>query len=378
MLQISQLSFWERKSFFESLDYAVIGAGIVGYTTAINLKREFPKAKVLILEKGYLPSGASSKNAGFACFGSPTEIYDDLQKSSEDQVWETISMRYHGLQELFSTLKNRDIGYQKNGSWELIEDSNSGIEVDRHFLDYLNQKCASFFKLNRIYSEDKNSYKTFGFRGVKTSYFNAEEGQLDTGKLIQQLHEVATSIGILSLFGIELNQFEEESGGVILNTNIGFFSSAKLLICTNGFASRFLPNELKPARAQVLVTNEIENLTFKGTFHLDRGFYYFRNIGNRILLGGGRNLDFEGETTTELESTDKIQSSLKKKLHEVILPNNEFTIDYQWAGIMGVGESKSPIIRKYGNHVAFGVRMGGMGVAIGSLVGKKLSEIITK
>ena len=69
---------------------------------------------------------------------------------------------------------------------------------------------------------------------------------------------------------------------------------------------------------------------------------------------------------------------MKKKLHEVILPNNEFTIDYQWAGIMGVGESKSPIIRKYGKHVAFGVRMGGMGVAIGSLVGKKLSEIITK
>lgn len=376
MLQISQLSFWERKSFFESIDYTIIGAGIVGYSTAINLKREFPKAKILILEKGYLPSGASSKNAGFACFGSPTEICDDLQKYSEDQVWETISMRYQGLQELFSTLKNRDIGYQKNGSWELIEDSNSEIEIDRHFLDYLNHKCERFFKKDRIYSEDTESFNTFGFRGIKTSYFNAEEGQLDTGKLIQQLHEVATSSGITSLFGIELVHFEEESDKVLLNTNIGDIYSSKLLICTNGFASKFLPKEVKPARAQVLVTNEIENLSFKGTFHLDRGYYYFRNIGNRILLGGGRNLDFEGETTTELELTDKIQSSLRKKLHEVILPNIEFSIDYQWAGIMGVGESKSPIIRKYGNHVAFGVRMGGMGVAIGSLVGKQLSKLI--
>ena len=61
-------------------------------------------------------------------------------------------------------------------------------------------------------------------------------------------------------------------------------------------------NQVKPARAQVLITKPIENLDIKGTFHLDKGYYYFRNIENRILFGGGRNLDFEGETTTEFNS----------------------------------------------------------------------------
>jgi hypothetical protein len=41
---------------------------------------------------------------------------------------------------------------------------------------------------------------------------------------------------------------------------------------------------------------------------------------------------------------------------------------------MGVGDTKKPIIRKQSNNVAFGVRMGGMGVAIGSIVGKELSR----
>ena len=56
---------------------------------------------------------------------------------------------------------------------------------------------------------------------------------------------------------------------------------------------------MQPARAQVLITKPIKNLQIKGTFHLDKGYYYFRNIDNRILFGGGRNLDFKTEETSE-------------------------------------------------------------------------------
>jgi hypothetical protein len=37
---------------------------------------------------------------------------------------------------------------------------------------------------------------------------------------------------------------------------------------------------VKPARAQVLITEPIDNLDVRGTFHLDCGYYYFRNIGS--------------------------------------------------------------------------------------------------
>ena len=130
MLQLNQLSFLERKAFFDGIDFTIIGAGIVGFTTAIQLKDKYPNSRVLILEKGYLPSGASSKNAGFTCFGSSTEIFDDLQKSSEENVWQTVKMRYDVLTELFRIVWGRDIGYEKNGSWDLI------LEKDTHQLIY--------------------------------------------------------------------------------------------------------------------------------------------------------------------------------------------------------------------------------------------------
>jgi hypothetical protein len=52
---------------------------------------------------------------------------------------------------------------------------------------------------------------------------------------------------------------------------------------------------------------------------LDRGYYYFRNIGDRILLGGGRNLDFDVENTTEFAQTEIVQNKLEELLKEVIL-----------------------------------------------------------
>jgi glycine/D-amino acid oxidase-like deaminating enzyme len=375
MLQINHLSFWERQLYFEGIDFVIIGVGIVGYTTAIQLKRKYPSAKILILERGYIPSGASSKNAGFACFGSPTEIYDDLNHTSEEEVWNTIAMRFEGLQELKELVKDYDIDYQKNGSWDLIHSEFPKTEISHSFIEYLNEKCSKYFGVNSIYSEDKNVSQSFGFHNISTSYFNKEEGQLDTGKLITALHQIATSKGILSLFGIEVIDFEDSQNNVLIHSNIGEVKSTNLIICTNGFAGRFLGAEVKPARAQVLVTSEIPDLVIKGTFHLDRGYYYFRNIGNRILLGGARNLDFEGETTTELSITPKIQNALDNLLKSTIIPQYKYTIDYSWAGIMGVGDTKTPIIRKQSDNIAFGVRMGGMGVAIGSLVGKELTKL---
>jgi glycine/D-amino acid oxidase-like deaminating enzyme len=149
-----------------------------------------------------------------------------------------------------------------------------------------------------------------------------------------------------------------------------------LLFATNGFASQLTNNAVKPARAQVLITEPIPNLDIRGTFHLDKGYYYFRNFEDRILLGGGRNLDFEGETTTVLSQTEIIQNRLETLLKEVILPGKDFTIAHRWSGIMGVGSHKKPIVSQLSENVYCGVRLGGMGVAIGSLVGKELAELV--
>ena len=63
-------------------------------------------------------------------------------------------------------------------------------------------------------------------------------------------------------------------------------------------------------------------------------------------------------------------------LKEVILPQYDFEIAHRWSGIMGMGNSKKPIVSQLSNHVYCGVRLGGMGVAIGSLIGTELADLV--
>jgi glycine/D-amino acid oxidase-like deaminating enzyme len=180
----------------------------------------------------------------------------------------------------------------------------------------------------------------------------------------------------LILYQQNVTDFHDTDNGVQLHTNDFTFTTKKVLFATNGFAENLTQGVVRPARAQVLITEPIQNLDIKGTFHIEGGYYYFRNIGERILLGGGRNLDFEGETTSEFGLTDKIQHRLEQLLSEVILPNRDYKIEHRWSGIMGLGSHKKPIVEQLSQNVYCGVRLGGMGVAIGSLVGQELADLI--
>ncbi len=92
------------------------------------------------------------------------------------------------------------------------------------------------------------------------------------------------------------------------------------------------------------------------------------------MFGGGRNLDFAGENTSKFGLSDLIQNQLDKLLSENIIPHQQVEIDLRWSGIMGIGSEKKPIIQFISNNVVCAVRMGGMGVAIGSLVGEMASS----
>jgi len=365
-------SYWELKEWFSNIDFTIVGSGIVGLNCAISLKRKHPNAKILVLEKGTLPQGASTKNAGFACFGSLSELIDDLSSHTKEEVYNLVYKRWKGLQFLRENLGDNAIDFQQNKGFELC-DSEDFFEKCITQKDKINELLQPIFKADVFTTCDN----TFKFQNIHSKYIvNNFEGQLDTGKMMSQMLVKAQKLGVKILNSICVEDYKENSTNVIVKTNRLDFYTNKLLFATNGFSNKLIQENIKPARAQVLITKPIQNLHIQGTFHLDKGYYYFRNINNRILFGGGRNLDFKAEETTAFGKTEIIQNELEKILKETILPNTAFEIEHRWSGIMGVGNQKKAIVKQISNHIFCGIRLGGMGVAIGSLVGKELAELL--
>ncbi|MBS1605871.1 MAG: FAD-binding oxidoreductase [Bacteroidetes bacterium] len=422
-----QQSVWEKESFFAPADIIIAGSGLVGLWSAYYLKKLAPSLSITIIERGLIPSGASTRNAGFACFGSLSELVTDARNLGMDQLLELVDMRYRGIKKIKKIFGSEAIGYEKHGGYELIGSgspapkntpaANSATrthptpqatpEADSTTdatppdsqaaeqgsaapdLSDLDQLRSSIDEFNRLLKKITGQQKTFrlqnekigefGFANVQYLIENQSEGQLHSGKLCQALIRLVQSMGVNILNNTGITGYEKVHGHLLLHTQYGFpLIAQQMLVTTNAFALQLLPQlDITPARGQVLVTSPIEGLPFKGSFHFDEGFYYFRDLGDRVLLGGARNMAFEEETTTEMATTERIQNELERFLGEVILPGRFHTIEHRWSGIMAMGSEKMPIIKAVNEHVFCAVRMSGMGVALAPIVGEKVATLMT-
>jgi glycine/D-amino acid oxidase-like deaminating enzyme len=372
-------SYWEQQSFLH-YDHIVIGSGIVGLSTAIELRDRFPQKRVLVLERSLFPFGASTRNAGFACMGSFTELLDDLKTNSETEMVALFIKRKKGLDILRNRLGNDAIGYQENGSFELISEKELPLLEKLPHINHVIEHATGEIPF-RLANEKIGE---FGFAKDKVSAMieNLGEGELHTGKMMRALTDYALSKGVEIKTGAEVSSFEENGKVVVVTIKDPVRRESinlqcdKLFICTNAFTKQLLPEvNINPGRGQVLITEPIKDLLFKGIYHFDEGYYYFREIDGRILFGGGRNLDFTGETSTDIALNDAIQHDLEEKLRTLILPGKKVNIAQRWAGIMAFGDTKRPIVGKFGSNVYGAFRMGGMGVALGSAIAKELAAL---
>ena len=122
-----------------------------------------------------------------------------------------------------------------------------------------------------------------------------------------------------------------------------------------------------------MITKPIKNLPFNKTFHFDKGYFYFKNVGDRVLFGGGRNLDFDGENIANFGTNEMIIKKLKQHLSDYILPNTHYEIDQIWSGIMAFNESKTPFSEIIQPNLSASVCMNGMGVALAPYLARELA-----
>ncbi len=370
------LSFWEKNSFL-NYDIIIVGSGILGLSTACEIKERFPAKNILVLERGILPTGASTKNAGFLCFGSLTEILADIKLKGEAETLSLVEKRWAGINYLKERLSENKIGYHSYGGYDLIDTTRS---TAIRKMDGVNDLLREIFGKD-VFEVADSKIMEFGFNTKLVSHliYSPFEAQIDTGEMMKTLIKYAQFLGIQILNGAEVKEF---SGGKVsvwhsvLYEQITF-SAEKVIICANAFMNQIVPSpSVKPGRGQVLITNEIKNLNLRGIFHYDEGYYYFRNYGNRVIIGGGRNMDFSAEESYEFSFNEKIIIDLVSKLDNMILPGVEYEIADKWTGIMGFTENKLPEIRVIDSNAIAALSCNGMGIALSSYIAREIANML--
>jgi glycine/D-amino acid oxidase-like deaminating enzyme len=334
--------------------------------------------RVLLFEKGNMDLGASRKNAGFNCYGSPTEVLSDMAKYGKETALATVEARWKGMQKMRKILAEERFDLEESGGHELFRERESLNFVDGE-LSSLNEELKARLGFTPYRRMEAGELNAMGFSGFEGGYRIAVEGMLDPYRLHSCLLKELERSGVKIRFGTSVEGLEERQGRAELRVQ-GFelpIKSRAVAIACNGFTPRLMDESgIEPARGQVLLTEPLEGLPFYGTFHLEEGNYYFRNVGGRVLLGGGRELDPERENTDQQGSNSRIREELERILSEHLLPGRSFRIEEEWSGIMGFTKDKRPLLETIGDRTFIMGGFSGMGVALSFWAGDRMAERI--
>ena len=363
-------SFWESDIWPAEVDVLIVGGGIVGLHAALHLKSERKDLKILVVEEGWNQQGASTKNAGFVCLGSPSELLSDIRSRGEEECLRTLGMRFRGTEYLREQSKQYDIGFRDESGFEIFGKSDSEkFEECADKLTYLNEVFEHATGIQNQFTIEDSPLPLRDLSGmIRCNY----EGNIHPGKWIRNLHIKALKEGINVLRGVRYADHKYQDDSLLCNLSVGDVHTRRIIFATNGYRDLARPEvDLQRVKNQVYLTSEWPH-ELPGTYHASQGFIYFRKVGQRILIGGARHLD----SSTSLEYfNQEIEDYLMGFLHRHLPESSGLRITRKWIGYLGVGESKYPVISKIGVGEYAAVRLGGMGVAIGAEVGKKVAQL---
>ncbi len=423
-----ELSFWENLAFTGPWDFVVVGAGVTGLHAAIEIKRQQPRFKVLILEARALGTVASTRNAGFLCLGSPSELQADLEKLGESDLIELISAKWSGIQRTLNLLGGNAVGLRNVRGYEVFakEYSRYSQAVSSHDsvvqdLPKLNQILAEASTKPIPYMSNRRRKGAMMQKPLPAPYFGdwkafqgglsapsnpwgpeaagllpmAWEGQVNPFLLRESLLRYARNLGIRIQEGLQVVQSDAQNLTVrsdlsnkddINNesSNILNIKAKNIIIATNALTKNLFHDQIAPIIPQrgqmwhsaALRPVDLERLN--GNYHADRGYIYYRTYQDRLLLGGGRNQDFNLEQTTEWSENQLISDYLKSYSVDVLGLSPDLEWEFRWSGTMGFTESGLPQCKDLQNGKWLVAGMNGMGMALGPEMGRRVACMALK
>lgn len=239
-------------------------------------------------------------------------------------------------------------------------------EESARYIERFNSWLQELLGEGEVYSDTRlNGYPVI---------HNRLEGMLHPGRMMQELEHRVRQAGVDVKWNCEVKRIGE--GQVKLTRGLAL-EADQILVACNAFTPRLVPNiGITPGRGFVMVTEEQQDLPWKGTFHYDRGYIYFRNLGNRLLIGGARNIAEDEESTDRFGVNARIKSHLCEFASNVLHLPRGWKTEYEWSGIMGFTETKTPVLKRLNQSLTVAAGLSGMGVAIGMQIGKEAAELL--
>lgn len=375
-------SYWERCAFEGPWDVVVIGAGLTGCSTAFHLRKAWPDARIAVVDRHHPGEGASSKNAGFVCFGSPTELFDDARERSVGEVVGLVRDRVRGARALRRILGDAAIEYRASGGLEFFPADGVG-EIFTPFDAVADELEVWNDQLRNVLPEPAfRKVEPPPALGPGQAIELPNEGVLNPMSALFAWYDRLRSSDVRLITGQSVASIGDLGGQLSVEVTSGTVSAERVAVCTNGVGGDLLRSIdapiVRPARNQVAVYRSDRPHGLEHAIHAGAGYYYVRPLDlHHVLFGGARHLDPRGETTVTFGESALILDEIDRCIRSW-LPGPRWTRVHTHQGVLGLREGKRPVVGHVGDGTYAAVGFGGMGVALSTEAGRALAERIVQ
>jgi gamma-glutamylputrescine oxidase len=366
----------ERGPVLQSLDarieadVCVVGAGLAGLTTALELATA--GKSVVLLEAWRVACGASGRNGGFVSNGFALGVGDIVAHVGLAAAQELHALSRMGTDYVRQTILAHDPNIIADQGLRVCVryDDRGGLhQHGRYLREHFDEEIAfsnvggtrALLKTER-YFDSIALPKAFHIHPLRYALLLLKLCQLKNVKVYEQ----SPALGVA-----------KHNAGFRVTTAQGHIDVAHVVHCVSSLDRKLHPlsgQAVLPVATYVAVTEPLEQetiLTREAISDTRRAGDYYRRIdGNRVLWGG--------RITTRLREPQKLAGVMRQDMISTFPKLGQPRIDYAWMGLMGYALHKMPLIGRDAEGQWFATAFGGHGLNTTAMAGQLVAKAISQ
>ena len=372
---IGDLNSQDQLTTDTDTDVCVIGGGLTGISTAINLSKK--GYSVVLCEARKIGWGASGRNGGQLGIGMRKDQYTIEKKLGLSHAKELWNLGLESVDEVKNLIKEHNInchlvnGVMSTACFEKDIDEYK-FEIDHMSKNY-NFEGYKFFNKTEIRKEISSKMYLAGMLNSRSYHINPL-------KLTIGLAKVAQENKVMIFENTSVAKIIEKGDRVLIVTEKATIKANKVVVACNGYLDTLLgskKNKFIPINNYVVATEPLGEKKareiIKNNYAVcDTRFiidYYRFSEDWRMVFGGG-------ETFTS-NFVKNSKSFVAKRMNKVFPQLENVKIDYSWGGTLAITVNRLPHFgTMMNNKISYAFGYSGHGLALSVLAGKLIAENI--
>lgn len=357
----------------QSYDVCVLGAGITGLSTALNLAEA--GFSVCVLEAYYVGWGASGRSGGQMIFGfgaDQSRIESLVGKDDAKKIWDA---GLHGMKLLRQRVHKHDIRCDLKPGHAHVAIKPRQVEELRQLQESL-EKDYGYPSLE-FWDESKVRHE-IGSPRYLAGLLDHNSGHLHPLNYTLGLADAAEAAGV-EIFEQSPVQYVLQGNPVRVTTPAGEVKADYLVLAGNAYLHKLMPSieaRIMPVGTYICASERLDESTCRSLLRRDIAVAdinfvldYFRCSSDHRMLFGGR------VSYSTLPPMD-LKAAMGKRMASVFPQLRDAKVDFAWGGYVDISMNRAPDFGRIGGNIFYAQGFSGHGIASTGLAGELMAQAI--